>query len=73
MNPPVMGRRRVKEEMSDTGRQMLQTVREIMIEETWEMRYGGKDYLIQSNGDEKIENGMNIKGKRGRRIYKLEQ
>jgi len=43
-----------------------------MIEETWEMRYGGKDYLIQSNGDKKIENGMNIKGKRGRRIYKLE-
>jgi len=43
-----------------------------MIEETWEMRYGGKDYLIQSNGDEKIENGVNIKGKRGRKKYKLE-
>jgi hypothetical protein len=43
-----------------------------MIEETWEMRYGGKDYLFQSNGDEKIENGMNIREKRGRRINKLE-
>jgi hypothetical protein len=35
-----------------------------MIEETCEMRYGGKDYLIQSNVDEKIENGMNIKRKK---------
>ena len=35
-----------------------------MMEETQEMRYGGKDYLIQSKGDEKLENGMNIKGEK---------
>jgi len=64
MNPHIMVRRRVKEELSDTGRQMLYTAGEIMIEETWEMRYGGKDYLIQSKGEEKIENGMNIKGEK---------
>jgi hypothetical protein len=42
------------------------------------MRYGRKDYLtvhlIQRKGDEKLENGMNIRWRsdRGRRVYKLE-
>jgi hypothetical protein len=42
------------------------------MEETCEMRYRGKDYLtvhlIRRKGDEKLENGMNIKAERGRRV-----